>query len=186
MRRPVCLLLALVVLSFATAASAQNLLANVSSGDGDFNGWLASVPTSFASICNAVGCAGGNSALNFAPNAGVQMSGDAAPGPAEDNLTSFYLSDPAGTAKNYVSVTFDSASVNLANFGASLGWQDYEVSGYSSENQLLATMHDNRGFGLNNIVVATDQGSVPEPGSIVLFATGALALAGAARRKLSI
>jgi hypothetical protein len=185
MSRIVRFSLALAVLICSTAALAQNLQTNGSSGTGDFGVWMSSPQNNFTGVCNVPGCAGGNSGLYTVPISVPDMFGEAASKAADDRYTSFFLSDPPGTAQSYLSVTFDSESVSLGNFGASLGWQEYEVSGDSNENQLFATPRDSRGFRLDNVSMAQGEGSVPEPGTIVLFATGALTFAGAARRKLS-
>jgi hypothetical protein len=189
--------LALAILAFGTSALAQSLAANSDFQTGDFTGWTISGNPNSLGVCNISDCQAGEGfvpldtyAAYFAPGAGMQAVGqNIATTPGQEYTLAFFVADPQGGAPAYFSVDFGSASVTVDNFGGSFGWQEYELSttATSGETQLQFSMQNNPGFWfLDNIMVVQDSGSAPEPGTIVLFGSGLLAMGSIARRKLRL
>ena len=193
MTRLVRLSLALLLLGFGTVALGQNLVTNGSFGSGDFTGWMLSGNTSFTGVCNAETCPGGFTpdsnygAFFGAVDEPTTLQQTVATTTGDQYTLSFYLADPQGGAPDYFAVNFGSASTTMDNFAGSFGWQEYELTttANSSETVLSFSLRNNPGFWfLSNIMVEESPGNAPEPGTIVLFATGLLGIAGVARRKL--
>ena len=182
------------MLGTAALANAANLVQNGSFETGNFSGWTLTGDTAFTGVCSVSTCPG-----NFAPEDGMYA---AYFGPVGDTVTlsqnlntvagqqytlTFYLADPVGGTPNYFDVKFGTAEFSLTNFGVPFGWQKFELSmvANSSSTLLAFTFRNDPSYWfLDNVVVTPGgQGTTPEPSTLALFGSGALGLAGFARRK---
>jgi hypothetical protein len=174
----------MAVLAFGTVALAQNGAALGNFSASDFTGWVGSSNANVASFCNGPTC---NYGVYFAPVGETEQQA-VATAQADQSTQSLFLADPqGGAASSYFSATFGGAAVSQDNFSSAFGWQEYKINTEASNDEtgLVLTMRSNPGFWLmNNVSTAQFNGDAPEPGTIVLFATGVLSMAGVARRKL--
>ncbi len=186
--------LVLALFAFATGALAHassNLVTNGSFETGDFTGWTLSGDTALTGVCDVSTCPGnfapqdGNYAAYFGPvgdNASLSQMIPTTPG---DTYTlSFYLANPVGGTPNYFNVTFGNSSFSFTNFGVAFGWQQFTMTTLATSDQtnLSFTFRNDPAYWfLDNVSVT--QGTTPEPGTLALFGSGVLALAGIARRK---
>jgi hypothetical protein len=183
--------LALAILTACSAAFAQ--VNNGSFETGDFTGWTVSGDSAFAGVCDVSTCAGGfapqdgNFAAYFGPVGDTAtISQNIATTPGDSYSLSFYLANPVGGTPNYFNVTFGSSSFSFSNFGVAFGWQQFTLTTVAngSETPLSFTFRNDPSYWfLDNVTVSQSGGTVPEPGTIVMFGTGILGIAGIARRK---
>ena len=183
--------LTLAILSVGTAALAQ--VANGSFETGDFTGWTVSGDTAFVGVCNVLNCSGGfapedgNFAAYFGPVGDTAtIAQNIATTPGDSYALSFYLANPVGGTPNYFNVTFGSSSFSFSNFGVAFGWQQFTLTTVATSNEtpLSFTFRNDPSYWfLDNVTVSQSGGTVPEPGTIVLFGSGILGIAGIARRK---
>jgi hypothetical protein len=191
--------LTLSLLVFGTvgfAHAGSNLVTNGSFETGDFTGWTVSGDTTFTGVCDASSCPGmfvpedGNFAAYFGPVGDTAtLSQTIATTPGDEYSLSFYLANPVGGTPNFFSVTFGNSSFSFTNFGVAFGWQQFTLTTLATSDQtpLSFTFRNDPSFWfLDNVTVQQSGGTVPEPGTLVLFGSGALALAGIARRKFRI
>jgi hypothetical protein len=186
--------LALVILSVGTAALAQ--VNNGSFETGDFTSWTVSGDTAFVGVCDVSTCPGnfapqdGNFAAYFGPvGDNATISQNIATTPGDSYALSFYLANPVGGTPNYFNVTFGSSSFSFSNFGVAFGWQQFTLTtvATTSETPLSFTFRNDPSYWfLDNVSVSQSGGTVPEPGTIVMFGTGILGIAGIARRKFRV
>jgi hypothetical protein len=186
--------LAFVVLTVATVALAQ--VNNGSFETGDFTGWTVSGDTGFVGVCDVSNCPGnfapedGNFAAYFGPVGDTAtISQNIATTPGDSYALSFYLANPIGGTPNYFNVTFGSSSFSFSNFGVAFGWQQFTLTTVATSNEtpLSFTFRNDPSYWfLDNVTVSQAGGTVPEPGTIVLFGTGILGIAGIARRKFRV
>jgi hypothetical protein len=184
-------LFALCSVGFVYADS--NLVTNGSFETGDFSGWTLSGDSSFVGVCNVSTCPGG-----FAPQDGnfagyfgpvgdtATISQNIATTPGDSYSLSFYLANPEGGTPNYFAVTFGTSTFSFSNFGVAFGWQQFTLTTLATSDQtpLSFTFRNDPSYWfLDNVSVQPSGGTVPEPGTLVLFGSGALALAGVARRR---
>jgi hypothetical protein len=199
MNKLVRISLALALLAFGTvgiANASSNLVTNGSFETGDFTGWSVSGDTGFAGVCDVSSCPGGytpqdgNYAAYFGPVGDTAtISQNIATTPGESYTLSFYLAAPENGTPNYFSVTFGSSSFSFSNFGASFDWQQFTMTTVATTDQtpLSFTFRNDPSYWfLDNVTVQPTGGTVPEPGTLALFGTGALGLAGFARRKFKL
>jgi hypothetical protein len=188
--------LTLTVLVFGTvgfAHAGSNLVTNGSFETGDFTGWTLSGDTTFTGVCDATTCPGGftpedgNYAAYFGPVGDTAtISQSIATTPGDEYSLSFYLANPVGGTPNYFSVTFGNSSFSFTNFGVAFGWQQFTLTTVATTDQtnLSFTFRNDPSYWfLDNVTVQQSGGSTPEPSTLVLFGSGALGLAGIARRK---
>jgi hypothetical protein len=188
--------LAIALLAFGTSvlAHAGNLVTNGSFETGDFTGWTLSGDQSLSGVCDVSTCPGGfapqdgNFAAFFGPVGDTStISQEIATTPGTQYTLSFYLADPQGGTPNYFSVQFGTAQFSLTNFGVAFGWQQFLLTetATSTETPLSFTFRNDPAYWfLDNVSVsAGGQGTTPEPGTLVLFGSGLLGIAGIARRK---
>jgi hypothetical protein len=183
--------LAAAVLLFGTVAALGQAV-NGGFENGNFTGWTLSGDTSLVGVCGASTCPGnlapenGSYAAFLGPVETATLAQTLPTTPGDQYTVSFFLADPQGGTPDYFSVAFGNASVTLDNFGGSFGWQEYELTttANSAETQLSFNMRNNPGFWFIDNVTLQQGGSVPEPGTLVLFASGLLGIAGVTRRKL--
>ncbi len=183
--------LVVVILTVGTAAFAQ--VNNGSFETGDFTGWTVSGDTGFVGVCDVSTCPGGfapedgNFAAYFGPVGDMAtISQNIATTPGDSYSLSFYLANPVGGTPNYFDVTFGSSSFSFSNFGVAFGWQQFTLTtvATSGETPLSFTFRNDPAYWfLDNVSVSQSGGTVPEPGTIVLFGTGILGIAGIVRRK---
>lgn len=183
--------LALAVLAVGTAALAQ--VNNGSFETGDFTGWTVSGDTAFVGVCDVSTCPGGfapedgNFAAYFGPVGDTAtISQNIATTPGDSYALSFYLANPVGGTPNYFQVTFGTSSFSFSNFGVAFGWQEFTLTTVATSNEtpLSFTFRNDPAYWfLDNVSVSQSGGTVPEPGTIVMFGTGLLGIAGIARRK---
>jgi hypothetical protein len=191
--------LVVAVFAFGTIglAHANNLVVNGGFETGDFTGWTVTGDMSNIGVCSVSTCPG-----NFAPEEGTYaayfgpvgdtttISQQIATNPGQQYQLSFFLADPQGGTPNYFSVTFGTNTFSFTNFGVAFGWQQFilDTTATSSSTTLSFTFRQDPAFWfLDNVVVTTSgQGTVPEPGTLALFGSGALGLAAFARRKFRL
>ena len=186
--------LVLGTVGFAHAGS--NLVTNGSFETGDFTGWTLSGDTTFTGVCDVSTCPGGfapedgNYAAYFGPVGDTAtISQTIATTPGDEYSLSFYLANPVGGTPNYFSVTFGNSSFSFTNFGVAFGWQQFTLTTVATTDQtnLSFTFRNDPSYWfLDNVTVQKSGGSTPEPGTLVLFGSGALGLAGFARRKFRL
>jgi hypothetical protein len=199
MKKPLRILLVLCLVTLGTGLLAHadnNLVTNGSFETGDFTGWTLSGDTTFTGVCNVSTCPGG-----FAPEDGTYAAyfgpvGDTATisqtiatTPGDEYSLSFYLANPVGGTPNYFNVTFGNSSFSFTNFGTAFGWQQFTLTTLATtdQTQLSFTFRNDPSYWfLDNVTVQQSGGTVPEPSSLLLFGSGALGLAGIARRKFRL
>jgi hypothetical protein len=188
--------LVLALFAFSTAAFAQNLVQNGGFETGDFSDWTLSGDTTLIGVCSISTCPGGYMPYDGTYSAYFGPVGDTAtisqmiPTTPGDTLTlSFYLANPDGGTPNYFGVSLGTTSFSLTNFGVAFNWQEFTLStvATSDETQLSFTFRNDPAYWFLDDVSVTQgaSGTVPEPGTLVLFGSGLLGMAGVVRRKLN-
>lgn len=191
---------AIALLAFCTVglayADSNNLVTNGSFETGDFSGWTLSGDTGFVGVCDVSTCPG-----NFAPEDGTYaayfgpvgdtatISQTVATTPGDTYALSFYLANPVGGTPNYFQVSFGNSSFSFTNFGVAFGWQEFTLTTVATGSQtpLSFTFRNDPSYWfLDNVSVQQAGGTVPEPGTLVLFGTGLLGIVGLARRKFGV
>lgn len=197
MAKPLRILLALFLIAFGTSVFAHadsNLVTNGSFETGDFTGWTVSGDLTFTGVCDVSTCPGGfapqdgNYAAYFGPVGDTAtISQMIATTPGDTYTLSFYLANPVGGTPNFFSVTFGNSTFSFTNFGTAFGWQQFEMTTVATgdETSLSFTFRNDPSYWfLDNVTVSQAGGTVPEPGTLALFGSGVLGIAGLARRKM--
>jgi hypothetical protein len=187
-------ILALAATGLANAG--DNLVTNGSFETGDFTGWTLSGDTTFTGVCNVSTCPGGfppedgTYAAYFGPVGDTAtISQTIATTPGDEYSLSFYLANPVGGTPNYFNVTFGNSSFSFTNFGTAFTWQQFTLTtlATSDQTQLSFTFRNDPSYWfLDNVTVQQSGGTVPEPGTLALFGSGVLGIAGFARRKFRL
>ncbi len=158
-------------------------------------GWTVSGDTAFIGVCDVSTCPG-----NFAPEEGTFS---AFFGPVGDTATiaqnipttvgqlytlSFFLADPSGGTPNFFQATFGSTSFSLTNFPPAFGWQEFMLTttATSSLTNLSFTFRQDPAFWFLDNVQVNAATTTPEPGTLLLFGSGLIGIAGVVRRKFRV
>lgn len=187
--------LAVALLSFGTAVFAST--AQVTNGGfetGDFTGWTQFGDTTFNGVCNASNCplgetpfAGTYSAF-FGPvgdTGGISQSISTVVG--DQYTVEFWLALPASGTPNSFSATFGTGGFSFTNFPGSFQWSLFEFTGTATSTSTTLTFtfrNDPNYWFLDNVSVTTGGLTTPEPGTLALFGSGLVGIAGVVRRKL--
>jgi hypothetical protein len=189
--------LAFALFAFTSVAFAQNLVQNGGFETGDFSDWTVSGDTTLIGVCSLSTCPGGYAPFDGTYSAYFGPVGDTATiaqtittTPGQQYNLSFYLANPVGGTPNYFSVQFGTASFSFTNFGTAFNWQQFTLSTVATGDQtsLSFTFRNDPAYWFLDDVSVTQggSGSVPEPGTIVLFGSGMLGIVGIARRKFRL
>ena len=188
--------LAVALLSFGTAVFAGTVPVPITNGgfeDGNFNGWTQFGDTTFDSVCQTSTCP-----FNFAPFAGTYAASFGAVGDTsgifQDVATvvgqqytlTFFLANQEGGTPNLFGVQFGNAGFTLLDFPVAFGWTQFTLTNTATSTSTLLefTFQNDPGYWfLDNVGVSTGGGTTPEPGTLVLFGSGLLGIAGVVRRK---
>lgn len=192
--------LAVALLSLATTVFASTAqVVNGGFETGDFSGWTQFGDTTFNGVCSATLGGGNCPDGNF-----MQYAGDYAAyfGPVGDTggiyqdittvpgqmyTISFYLALPDGGTPNFFSVQFGTGSISFNDFPGTFGWGLFQFTDVatSTTTRLTFTFREDPDYWfLDNVNVTNGGGgTTPEPGTLVLFGSGLLGIAGVARRK---
>jgi PEP-CTERM motif/Carbohydrate binding domain len=185
--------LAVALLSLGTLAFAGT--AQVLNGGfetGDFTNWTQFGDTTFNGVCDISTCPfgyppyQGTYSAFFGPvgdTGGIYQDITTIPG---DRYTiSFYLALPEAGTPNSFEVTFGNASLNLNNFPAPFDWALFQFSevATSDTTRLTFTFRNDPAYWFLDNVSVNQGGTTPEPGTLVLFGSGLLGIAGVIRRK---
>jgi hypothetical protein len=188
--------LAVALLSFGTAVFAGTVPVPIANGGfetGDFSGWTQFGDTSFNGVCDISTCPGG-----FAPFEGtfagffgpVGDTGgiyqDIATVPGQIYAVSFYLALPVDGPPNFFDVQFGNAGFSLTDFPVEFPWLLFTYTAMATDTSTRLTFtfqNDPAYWFLDDVSVITQGGTTPEPGTLVLFGSGLIGIAGVVRRK---
>ncbi|HZL68343.1 MAG TPA: PEP-CTERM sorting domain-containing protein, partial [Candidatus Limnocylindrales bacterium] len=87
---------------------------------------------------------------------------------------------------NFFEVQFGNAGFTLLDFPVAFGWTQFTLTNTATSTSTLLefTFRNDPGYWfLDNVGVNTGGGTTPEPGTLVLFGSGLLGIAGVVRRK---
>ena len=187
--------LAVALLSFGTAVFAGTAPVPITNGGfetGDFTGWTQFGDTTFNGVCDISTCPGG-----FAPYAGTYSAyfgpvGDTggifqnvATVVGQQYTLTFYLANQPGGVPNFFDVQFGNAGFTLTDFPVAFGWTQFTLTNTATSTTTLLefTFRNDPGYWfLDNVGVSTS-GTTPEPGTLILFGSVLLGIAGVVRRK---
>ena len=198
--------LAVALLSFGTAVFAGTVtgtvpvpsaavpITNGGFETGDFTGWTQFGDTSFSGVCQTSTCPGnfppyaGNYAAYFGPvgdTGGIFQDVPTVVGQLY-TLTFYLANQPSGGVPNFFQAQFGNADFSLSNFPVAFGWTEFQLTNVATSTSTLLefTFRNDPGYWfLDNVGVTTGGGTTPEPGTLVLFGSGLLGIAGVVRRK---
>jgi len=186
--------LALVAFTISAPATfAQNLLTNGSFETGDFTGWTTGGNFEFSQVVSGpyyvyTGAEDGNYYATFGPVSSPGTLSQSFSDQAGAQYTfSFWLA-ANGDSPSSFSASWDGTQlVSLTDPNTGAQWQQYTftTTGTGHDTITFAIQDDPAYIALDNVSVTQQSGTVPEPSSILLLASGVLGLGSMARRKLS-
>lgn len=190
----VTLAVALLMLATSMFASTAQVM-NGGFETGDFTDWTQFGDTSFNGVCSVSTCPGGyapyvgNYAAFFGPvgdTGGIYQDITTVPG--QQYTISFYLALPEGGTPNFFSVQFGTGSLSLTDFPGTFDYGLFQFTDIatSTTTRLTFTFRDDPAYWFLDDVNVSTGGTTPEPGTLVLFASGILGVAGIARRKFRV
>ena len=150
--------------------------------------------TSFNGVCDTTTCPGfgiapysGTYSAYFGPvgdTGGIYQDIPTVPG--QTYKLDFFLALPVAGTPNSFEVQFGDAILSLTNFPAGFPWAEFSLSDMATDTttRLEFTFRNDPAYWLlDNVSVTTGGGTTPEPGTLVLFGSGLLGIAGVVRRK---
>lgn len=192
--------LAVALLSFGTTVFAGiypngatgNLVMNGGFETGDFTDWMQFGDTSFNGVCMAGTCPLGETPFDGTYSAFFGPVGDT--GGIYQNITtvpgdlytiSFYLALPDVGTPNSFEVQFGTSNFVLTNFPGSFQWTQFVITDMatSTSTRLTFTFRNDPNYWFLDDVSVTTAATTPEPGTLVLFGSGIIGMAGVIRRK---
>lgn len=188
----VSLAVALLALGMSAFASTAQVM-NGGFETGDFTDWTQFGDTGSSGVCQTSTCPnnyppfGGTYAAFFGPvgdTGGIYQDIDTVVG--QQYTISFYLALPVSGTPNFFEVQFGSASLSLTNFPGSFDYGLFEFTDVATSTTTRLTFtfrNDPNWWFLDNVNVTTGGGTTPEPGTLVLFGSGLIGMAGVIRRK---
>ncbi len=190
----VTLAVALLMLATSMFASTAQVM-NGGFETGDFTDWTQFGDTSFNGVCSVSTCPGGyppyagTYAAFFGPvgdTGGIYQDITTVPG--QQYTISFYLALPEGGTPNFFSVQFGTGSLSLTDFPGTFDYGLFQFTDIatSTTTRLTFTFRDDPAYWFLDDVNVSTGGTTPEPGTLVLFASGILGVAGIARRKFRV
>jgi hypothetical protein len=161
---------------------------------GDFTDWTQFGDTTFNGVCGASTCPlgqvpyDGTYSAFFGPvgdTGGIYQDITTVPG--QLYTVSFYLALPEGGTPNFFEVQFGTGSLSLTDFPGTFRWGLFQFTemATSTTTRLTFTFREDPSYWfLDDVSVTTGGGgTTPEPGTLVLFGSGLVGIAGIARRK---
>jgi hypothetical protein len=186
------LALAVAVMISAPTSFAQNMLTNGSFETGDFSGWTTGGNFEFSSVTSGAyydysGAQDGTFYAVFGPVSTpgtISQSFDTTAGASY--TFSFWLNAVGDDPSHFTAYWNDTPVLDLSDPNTGGVWTMYSFNETGTGHDTITfAMQDDPGYiALDNASVTTNQGSTPEPSSILLLGTGVLALGGTIRRKL--
>jgi len=186
-------LVAAVVLLCAPMTFAQNLLSNGSFETGDYTSWTTGGNFEFSQVVSGpfyvyTGAQDGSFYSTMGPvSTDGTLSQSFADTAGQGYTFSFYLAGVGDDPSDF-SAYIDGTQVYGAtdpNTGGAWTLFSFSFTGTGADTISFAFRDDPAYIALDNVSVTPNVQTVPEPSSFLLMGTGALALAGAIRRKLS-
>lgn len=165
-----------------------NLVVNCGFETGDFSGWSQGGNTGFTGVTTGIQNSGNYAAYMGPVGSDGFLIQDVGGNGTQYNV-SFYLYNEGGTPNDFT-VYWNGTDVgpdlvDAGAFGYTLFFGTLSGNMGAFSNQLaFGFRHDPAFWFLDDVVVTTAGSSTPEPGSLILFGSGILGLAGVIRRKL--
>ena len=172
---------------------AGNLVTNCGFETGDFTAWTTGGNFEFSGVTN-------NPTYVFSGNFGAQLGPVGSDGTLSQNVgapgvtsynVSFWLYNDGGTPNDFTvfwnGVDVGPDLVDASGFAYSLVSGVLPGNAGAGANSLLFSFRQDPAYwGLDDVVITPGTSTTPEPGSLILFGSGILGLAGVIRRKLSL